>query len=52
MEVLGGRMHNVVSIKIGGVRRVPEKSEVEKVNKRSGHSNEVVHRVCKLCVKP
>jgi len=36
MEVLGGRMHNVVNIKIGGVHRVPEKSEVEKVAKDLG----------------
>jgi len=33
MEVFGGRFHNVVNIKIGGVYRVPDKSDVEKLEK-------------------
>lgn len=33
MEVLGGRFHNVVNIKVGGVYRVPDKSAFEKLRK-------------------
>jgi coenzyme F420-reducing hydrogenase alpha subunit len=36
MEVLGGRMHNVVNMKIGGVHKVPDKSDVERVAKELG----------------
>jgi coenzyme F420-reducing hydrogenase alpha subunit len=37
MEVLGGRMHNVVNMKIGGVHRAPDRDNVMKVSRELGN---------------
>lgn len=33
MELLGGRFHNVVNIRVGGVYRIPSNSDIEKLRK-------------------
>ncbi|MEM1897299.1 MAG: nickel-dependent hydrogenase large subunit [Ignisphaera sp.] len=50
MEIFGGRFHNVVNIRIGGIYRAPERNDVEKLYREFSEVIESFTRFAEFCL--